>query len=177
MQISMWAKMSHFVGPEGQAPQITAMTYNEAGGYCLDAFYSGAGSILFTWALDSSWQYFTTTITMPDNATHLALESSLRCYGCKAGLAMSATWSIADLSVSRLDLSLRNIIRTNLGSEFGVGRKWVLRVRDWPSQNGLFVSRGKGTGSAHPNSIESTSSFFSGGGKPFSAPKLLEPRR
>ena len=28
--------------------------------------------------------------------------------------------------------------------EFG-GREWVLRVRDWPSQNGVFGSDGKGT--------------------------------
>ena len=48
--------------------------------------------------------------------------------------------------------------------EFG-GRKWVLRVRDWPSQNGVLSSRGKGTVSVHPVSKESTSSFFSGGGK------------
>ena len=34
------------------------------------------------------------------------------------------------------------------------------------SQNGVFGSRGKGTVSAHPVSIERTSSFFSGGGKP-----------
>ena len=53
--------------------------------------------------------------------------------------------------------------------EFG-GRKWVLRVQDWPSQNGVFVSRGKGTASAHPIPIERTSSFFSGGGKPFLPP-------
>eukprot|EP01052_Picozoa_sp_SAG31_P009249 SAG31_NODE_482_length_15056_cov_5.057364_13_plen_463_part_00 len=115
VQISVWARMTSSSLPPGQAPQITAITYDSEGGYCLDAFYSGAGSILYTWQLGSSWQQYTTTITLPDNATHLALESSLRCYNCPAGAnnSMSATWQIADLSVSELDLSLRNIIRTN----------------------------------------------------------------
>jgi hypothetical protein len=99
--------------PPGQAPQITAITTNHKGGYCLDAFYSGAGSILYTWSLSTSWQQYTTTITLPENSTHLALEASLRCYGCPAGKNMSATWSIADVSVHRLDVSLRNVIRTN----------------------------------------------------------------
>ena len=81
VQITMWARMTEFSGPSEQAPQITAITYNRHGGYALDAFYSGAGSILYTWDLSPSWRQFTTTITLPDNATHLALESSLRCYG------------------------------------------------------------------------------------------------
>jgi hypothetical protein len=114
VQITVWARMTNFSGPQGQAPQITAITYDKAGGCCLDAFYSGAGSILFTWALGSSWQQYTTTITLPNNATHLALESSLRCYGCVEGLKMSATWQIADISVNELDRSLRNVIRTNV---------------------------------------------------------------
>ena len=88
--------------------------YNKDGGYCLDSFYSGAGSILYTWNLGSTWQQYTTTISLPDNATHLSLESSLRCYGCPAGQKMSATWHLADISVTRLDLSLRNVIRTNV---------------------------------------------------------------
>ena len=53
--------------------------------------------------------------------------------------------------------------------EFG-GRTWVPKVRSWPSQNGVFVSRGKGKVSVHPVSMESTSSFFSGGGKPILHP-------
>lgn len=114
VQISMWARMTNFSAPQGQAPQITAITYNRTGGYALDAFYSGAGSILYTWDLNPSWQQFSTTITLPNNATHLALESSFRCYGCQASLNISATWQIADLSVRELDVSLRNVIRTNV---------------------------------------------------------------
>eukprot|EP01043_Picozoa_sp_COSAG02_P058304 COSAG02_NODE_7233_length_3106_cov_1.757566_1_plen_830_part_00 len=114
VQITMWARMTNFSAPQGQAPQITAMTYNKFGGYALDAFYSGAGSILYTWDLDPSWQEFSTAITLPKNATHLALESSFRCYGCRASLNLSATWQIADLSVTELDVSLRNVLRTNV---------------------------------------------------------------
>ena len=108
--------------------------YDEAGGYCLDAFYSGAGSILFTWDLDSSWQLYTTTITLPDDAVHMAFEFSLRCYGCEAGVNMSATWQIAELSAIELDTSLRNVIRTNV-TDFevmGTGPNASTRYKGWP---------------------------------------------
>ena len=55
--------------------------------------------------------------------------------------------------------------------EFG-GRKWVLRVRDWPSQNGVFGVwlKRHGIYSPHFNRknelVERTSSLFSGGGRP-----------
>ena len=114
VQVTLWARMTNHSLPPGQAPQMTAITYNEKGGYCLDAFYSGAGSILYTWEdLSPSWDQYSVTITLPENATHLSLENSLRCYGCKAGEPLTATWEIADVSVTRLDLSLRNVIRTN----------------------------------------------------------------
>ena len=54
--------------------------------------------------------------------------------------------------------------------EFG-GRKWVPKVRNWPSEYGVFGSRGKGRHLYTPFlEIESASSFFSGGGKPILPP-------
>lgn len=63
----------------------------------------------------------------------MAFESSLRCYGCEAGVYMSATWQIAELSVIELDTSLRNVIRTNV-TDFevmGTGPNTSTRYTGW----------------------------------------------
>jgi hypothetical protein len=101
VQVSVWAKLASYSGPSGQMPQITLMTFDKEGDHCLDAFYSGAGSILggakeAAWTFTAAWQEYRATISVQPNATHLSLYSAL-----------------AVLSVVELDTSLRNVIRTN----------------------------------------------------------------
>ena len=55
--------------------------------------------------------------------------------------------------------------------EFG-GRKWVLGVRDWPSQNGVLLLVEKIQVSAHPILIERTSSIFYGKENQFSGAQV-----
>ena len=57
--------------------------------------------------------------------------------------------------------TMAHVVAHDLGVRIW-GRKWVPKVRNWPSQNGVFDSHGKCTVSGHPISIESTSSFFYG---------------
>ena len=56
------------------------------------------------------------------------------------------------------------------------GRKWVLNVRDWPSQNGVFGSRGKMYGICTPHFNRKYELFLFRGRKTDSAPQILEPR-
>jgi hypothetical protein len=94
VQVSVWAKLASYSGPSGQMPQITLMTFDKEGDHCLDAFYSGAGSILggakeAAWTFTAAWQEYRATISVQPNATHLSLYSALQCFGCPAGAAMN----------------------------------------------------------------------------------------
>ena len=127
---------------------------------------SGAGD------LTTGWQLLpTATHVIGGPGTHGACPTIRFIPDAKGGMYYVISGGLSVYLDRSRDLSTSGL------QIFG-GRKCVPKVRDWPSQNGVFGSRGKGTVSAHPIPIESTGYFFFPGfGKPsLPGPRILEPR-
>jgi len=168
VQISVWSRLSGPPPPvqsQGLAQtQFVAAVTTDNNGRVLGnlSFYSWfRDDTVFDWTLGAPWSEYTAAITLPPNATHLSLhfylrpaasavahartpEEGLATAGRSAGDdnddndGSSSGWQIGDISVVKLDTSLRNLIRTNATDVevwAGDGSRQYVRDRDFVVEN------------------------------------------
>jgi hypothetical protein len=119
VEVSMWTRYSPPAQSQDLAQtQFVAAVTTDGNGTVLGnlSFYSWfRDDTVFDWTLGASWSEYSAAITLPPNATHLSLHFYTRptSDGLATGDDSSSSWQIGDISVVKLDTSLRNVIRTN----------------------------------------------------------------
>jgi hypothetical protein len=142
VQVTIWTKYTRpaaAVHSQGlaQTQFVAAVTTDIAGRVLKNlSYYSWfRDDTVFDWTLGPSWSQYTAAITLPLNATNLSLHFYM-CHptgrNCETAYdarqlptrkelaielvsarGLAGSWDIGDISVVKLDTSLRNVIRTN----------------------------------------------------------------